>query len=178
MRPCESKVLGNDEKPLHQWLLLLLCFPSEKIIELVQICGLCFATSLGEQCLSIYFKETLEISKCCRKASGIWICQGEERGLEGNSWGDSHQSSSAAGPDGCREGVAKCLWESRDQEKQRELKKKITSCQTNWVKFVTELVTEQRWESTFRGKSKRFRDHGDSARSDKSHFGLLASFGR
>lgn len=57
----------------------------------------------------IYFKETLEISKRCRKANGIWICQEEEGGLEGNSWGESHQSSSAVGPDGHWEAAAKCL---------------------------------------------------------------------
>lgn len=30
----------------------------------------------------IYFKETLEVSKYCRKANGIWICWGEEGGLQ------------------------------------------------------------------------------------------------
>lgn len=64
----------------------------------------------------IYFKETLEIAGCCRKANGIWIYQKEEGRLEGNSWGESYQSGSA--PDGCQEGVAKCLRENRDQREQ------------------------------------------------------------
>lgn len=51
-----------------------------------------------------------------------------------------------------RESLNAC--ESRDQKKQHEFKKKkkITSCQTNWVTFMTKLVTEQRWKSTSRGK--------------------------
>lgn len=74
-------------------------------------------------------------------------------------------------------GVAKCLRESRDQEKQQELKKKITSCQTNWVTFVEELVTEQRWEHIFRGNRKRFGNHGDAAGGGKGRLDLLAGLG-
>ena len=90
--------------------------------------------------------------ECCRKANGIWIFSGEERGLEGNSWGESQASSLAVRPDGRREGVAERLWESRDQGKQQELKKSA-ACQTNWVTFVMEWVTEQRQEGTFREKA-------------------------
>lgn len=64
----------------------------------------------------IYFKKTLEISKCCRKANGIWICRGEEGGLKGNSW--LRKPSIRLG---CRarrgwEGVAKC---QRERERGR-----------------------------------------------------------
>ena len=79
---------------------------SEQIPELVQFRGFCLLLPLE---LSVYFKETLEIPECCRKANGIWIFSGEERGLEGNSWGESHAPSPAVRPDGRREGVAERL---------------------------------------------------------------------
>ena len=46
-------------------------------------------------------------------------------------------------------------------------KNKITSCQTSWVTFVMEPVTERSRESIFRGKSKRFGDPGDPGGSSR-----------
>lgn len=166
------KCFVNEKQPRPRRLRLFCSSPScllQQFLERARICGLCPATSLGEECLSILRRLWRYQNAAEKQLEYDFPGRG---GRQREQLGRKHVSSWAAGPAGARarESLNACeRVVTRKSSVSKKIKhKKFTSCQTNWVTFVMEVVTEQSRKSVFRGKKHGWGDPGDSAEAAKA----------